>query len=1177
MGRVWTPEQQAAITLRKRNLLVSAGAGSGKTAVLSARILDRLTDPEKSTDITSLLIVTFTKAAAAELRERILREIYARLDTEPDNSHLAAQITLLPLANITTIDSFCYNVVKNNANALGLDSSFQIMDNAECEMLKDEVLEKTLADFYQNPSDDFSAFSERYLELKSDRTLREIIQSVYSFLRSLPFYLNWLNQKTSDFSASLPIWQKVVLDEAAGTVGHCLKNYETALSMVYRNPEFQKYEVTLSAERAACERLLEAFPRGWDSVWKEFDALVFKSFSPIRTQDIETKETIKSLRDEAKTLLNDLKSGCFFQQECDIAKDLSAMEPCIRGLGETIKRYDQNLLEAKNQKNAYEFSDLEHFALRLFSQEQEGHFLPSSYAEDFSRSCAEILIDEYQDTNELQEMIFSLLSGHSSRFYVGDLKQSIYKFRHANPYIFKEKKASYATGYQEADVQINLTKNFRSRKEILAGINHIFCDIMSERLGEIQYAGGEELICGASYQPLPDGADKSCEMVLLDVSRQEEEEENDELDFSAAETEALFVAQKIKQLLHSGFLVEYDGVQRNLEFRDIAVLMRSPGPVADAFMTALSASGIPVFSDVGGRYFSAQEIDLMISILEVIDNPMCDIPLAAVLRSPIFLFTDDDLLEIRLHQKCEYYYQCVESMAMEETPLGKKCAKFLEILLSWQKAAQILPVHSLIWKIYEDTDFFAVCAAMPDAEQRLVNLKALFAKAKQYEENGFGGLYRFIDFIKRVKLSGSDGIQAKTMAENQNAVRILSIHKSKGLEFPVVFLCGTGKKFNERDRHEKVLCHPDLGFGADFVNPDPPYTYPNLSKSAIAMRMEQENSSEEMRLLYVAMTRARQKLVVSGTFKDIEKSFQKWVTATGLSGALYQNYLASAKSYSGWILPPLIKAAQVSSLSGLAVQKEDSPWSISLLRTADLFQPTEAEPEAEDVSQEMAAQKFFVWDYPEPIQKNQESKLSVSELSSLFDETKSIYQDYSLIRIPEFLSKGQKPSAAQVGTWNHLVMQELDLSKTEQADIEALVCRLIGEHKLEERAKDFISCKAIAELFRSKLGQRLCASPRVQRETSFEIPVPASRVYPSASRHQTLLIQGTIDCFFYEGDEIVLLDYKSDFAHGAHEQLRQKYRIQIELYAEAIWRITKKAPKEKIIYLFSDGSMIRYD
>ena len=486
----------------------------------------------------------------------------------------------------------------------------------------------------------------------------------------------------------------------------------------------------------------------------------------------------------------------------------------------------------------------------------------------------------------------------------------------------------------------------------------------------------------------------------------------------------------------------------------------------------------------------------MISILETIDNPMCDIPLTAVLRSPIFLFTDNELLEIKLDQNCEYYYQCVKETAAKPSALGQKCAGFLEILSAWQKAAQILPVHSLIWKIYEDTDFFAICAAMPDADQRLVNLKALYAKAKQYEESGFGGLYRFIDLIKRVKLSAADGMQAKTMAENQNAVRILSIHKSKGLEFPVVFLCGTGKKFNESDRHEKILCHPELGFGVDFVNANPPYTYPNLSKAAIALRMEQENSSEEMRLLYVAMTRSRQKLIVSGTFRNPEKTFQKWRAAASLTGPLYQNYLAAAKSYAGWILPPLIKAAKLTSLSALPLADGSSPWAISHLRMPDLLAPQEPKPKTERVSQEIKQKDFFQWNYPDFPQKNQESKLSVSELAVLFDDTRSIYQDYSLVKVPEFLAKDQKPSAAQMGTWNHLILKEIDLNRTSRADIEELVCRLIAEHKMEERAKEYVSSASIVSFFQSDLGKRMCASLNVCRETSFEIPIPACRVYP---------------------------------------------------------------------------------
>jgi len=1189
MEKKWTVEQQNAIHLQKDDLLVSAGAGSGKTAVLVERILSKIADPHEPVDLSSLLIVTFTRAAASEMRERISKAIYTRLSMEPNNEHLVKQMMQLPICDITTIDSFCMATVKNNASVLDIDSSFGIFENVEAEMIKDEVLDTVLEDMYARPTNEFLAFANNFSGLKSDDPLKRMIITSYSFLRSLPFYIDWLGEKIRDYedAKGFSRWSQIILSYAKRKIEICLDNYGEILTNFPEDDKNKSAREILLAEKVQCADIYHSImEKDWDSVAACLSATSFSTLR-MKIEDAEQKAWFKKLRDDAKSMIMGLKSDYIFLDKETCQKDMISLYPILCGYFEVIKGFDSTLFEMKTQKNMYEFSDLEHLTLKLLSVKEKDGFHPSSYAKEIGLSYSEILIDEYQDTNALQEMIFMFLGKGCQHFYVGDLKQSIYKFRHANPYIFKEKKDTYSDDIAMTQVKINLVKNFRSRAGVLDSINQIFSDIMSARLGDLDYKDGESLLCAAPYGPWTNGMSDKTEIFLIDTATDGDSAEPmdaaDEAiaELTKAEKEALPIAKEIKNLMAQNFQVEKDGHLQKIEFRDIVILMRSPGPVSEEFSRVLLAEGIPVYSDTGGQYFNATEVATMISILEIIDNPLNDISLVAALRSAIFYFNDNELLEIKMTGELPNFYHNLCEKAQDDSPLGEKCSHFLEILKSWQNKSTYLSVSELIWTIYEDTDFFAICAVMANAQKKIGNLRILYHKAKQYEDHNFRGLYHFIDFIKRVRLGGGDMSEAKIMAENQNVVRIMSIHKSKGLEFPVVFCAGLGKRFNERFKHEKILMHSNLGIGMDYMDQDIPYGYPNISKIAITLESESENLSEEMRLLYVAMTRAKEKLYLTATIKDCEKMFDKWQPATTLDSIQFLDYLLTSKHFIHWIMPTVLKTNHISSYSQLLSETDSQLFVMRLIKDSELFENTEPVKDDNTTSfshDETIIQENFAYRYPFIKETEIPNKLSVSELSH-DDGIKNMYDEKVLLKTPSFKEKGSMPTPSQIGTLNHLVMQKIDLSKTTIADVNECIDRLVFEHIIDPDFAPFIDREEIASFFESELGKRLCHADRIFREISFEIPKSLQDIYQdtTALSNETILVQGIIDCFFYEGDDIVLIDYKTNAAHLNQETVKEKYQTQISIYAEAIKIITKKEPKEKFIYLFSSKDVIEYD
>ncbi len=1169
MDQKWTYEQQQAISLQKSHLLISAGAGSGKTAVLVERILQKISDPIHPVDITSLLIVTFTRAAAGEMRERIAAALYHCLESDPGNELLQKQLRNLPLCDITTIDAFCIRIIRNNAVALNIDPSFALLDNIESEMLKTETLDETLEELYRKASPEFLAFADQFTGLKDDNPIKDILLGSYSFLRSIPFYMDWLWEKIKSYQSSeaFDTWSLVVFSYLITQLTLCETNYEEMLQSFPTDEKAQKARAILQREYDSCHHILQAAKNhNWDECYELIQAMEFVTLRMNLSDKALTAE-YQAIRNQLKTVIKKAQTEWILFDKESCQTYTKNLYPLLQGFYEAICLFDSRFTEKKTAQNCYEFSDAEHFTLALFSTHQNGKHVPSDSARDIGKNYTEILIDEYQDTNELQEMIFNFIGENCQRFYVGDLKQSIYRFRHANPYIFREKMQTYDTNPQADCMQIKLLKNFRSRPTVLQSINTVFQDIMTDSLGDLTYKNGESLLCGKEVSPWENSISPQTEILLIDGQKTESPDAENFDELSSMEKEALAIAKEIKRLINAPLMIQDKDGERPISFRDIVVLMRSPNPSVEEFSHVFAAEGIPLYADTGGQYFTTPEISTIISILEIIDNPLNDIPLAAVLRSAIFHFNDNELLSIKLSGDFPYYYEALEKRAEEEDDLAKKCRQFLEQLSCWQKAASYLPVSDLLWQIYEDTDFFSICAVMIDAQKKIANLRALYHQAQKYEKTHYRGLYHFIDFLKRVQLSGNDMGEAKILAENQDVVRIMSIHKSKGLEFPVVFCAGLGKRFNQRDLSQNILLHNSLGIGLDFKDENLPCRYPGLPRIAIKLQLQKESLAEEMRLLYVAMTRAKDKLYLTASITDTEKGYEKWSDAFKQPAESFTDYLMTNPRFIDWIMPSVLKANQISSYHQLTGYVDSHLFHITQI-TADTLSETAQDESAKSSTYQShisRIQENFSYRYPHEESSQSESKLSVSQIN---DRSHPLLQP--IAKTPNFLRKSAKPTAAQIGTLNHLMMQKIDLHHTSHEAIIALIDSLVQDGQILPEEKDYIAVEEIERFFSSPLGMRLKNAEKVYRETAFEIAW-------QDGNGKAPLVQGIIDCFFVENDDIVLIDYKTNAAHKSANELRPQYQTQIDIYALAIEKIMKKRPKEKFVYLFSDENVIRYD
>lgn len=864
----WTDEQLSAIKTRNCNLLVAAAAGSGKTAVLVERIIRIITNKDNPVDIDKLLVVTFTNAAAAEMRERIAAAISKALDKEPTSKNLQKQLTLLNRANITTMHSFCLDVIKNNFHKIDLDPSFRIGDQTEGILIKDEVIETLFEEKYDQEDTEFTSLVEAFSTYKNDDNLKELIINMYNFIMSGPWPENWLKENAEAFNIETmeklnnSKWVLVLKNSIKVEIEGYIKMLEKAIEIINLTDGLEPYLETFSNELYSIKNAYNSIDCGLDDIYSSLCSISFgrlKSIKKDKVSDENAQNTVKSIRDDIKKKISELINNTFSVTPEEMLINIKGAYPTIKKLTEIVLEFGEKFSQKKKEKNILDFNDLEHLCLKILSDKDEnGNIIPSKTAIEFKNLFDEVLVDEYQDSNNVQETIIELVSRRKDEFpnvfMVGDVKQSIYRFRQAKPELFMEKYINY-TLEESNNRKIQLYKNFRSRKEVIDGVNYIFKEIMSETVGELEYTDEEALNLGASYENSEDEnvilggpievniIEKSIEESDLNKEKLDEEDfENEEIE--GVNLEGKIVAKRIKELMTTTgnnvfkVLDKETGEYRPIKYKDIVILLRATKNWSESLLDELGQEGIPAYADTGSGYFESIEIRTIMSLLRVIDNPMQDVPVIAVLKSPIMGFSAEDLSIIRLKNKEKYFYENIADIAegnicdiSEE--LITRCKGFLEKLEIWRNKAIYMPIDEFIWYLYMDTAYYGYVGAMPNGVLRQANLKILFQRAKQFEQTSFKGLFNFINFINKLTKSSGDMGSAKILGENEDVVRIMSIHKSKGLEFPVVFLCGTGKQFNLMDLNKNILYHDELGFGPDFVDLEKRVSIGTIAKEAI--------------------------------------------------------------------------------------------------------------------------------------------------------------------------------------------------------------------------------------------------------------------------------------------------------------------------------------------------------
>lgn len=914
----WTNEQLQAIQEKNSNILVAAAAGSGKTAVLVERIIHKIIDEQM--DIDKILVVTFTNAAASEMRERILEAIYKKLEENPENVHLQRQIILLNKASICTIHSFCLDVIHNHFYEIDLPSNFKIADTAEIDLLKQEVLDDLFEQKYTENDKNFIELLENYTNYRGDEALQELVLKIYKFIQSSPFPIKWLQEKLEllkieDKDISQTIWGKLIIQTVDDDIQESIMQLEVTKSKMALYPEMTKFYQTISEDIINLQDLQKY--NYWDELYIKLLNFNFSKWPVDKKVINDLKEDSKEIRDKVKKHIKEKTAKLLSCSQEQAVKDLKIITPILEKLSNLVTEFTKNFAEKKKEKNCIDFNDIEHFALKILLDENNN---PTEVAKKYKEKFEEIAIDEYQDSNLVQEAILTSISKGNNIFMVGDVKQSIYKFRQARPELFLQKYDEYKNKEektQEDNLKIQLFRNFRSRQNILNITNLVFESIMSKELGDINYNENEYLNYGANY-PEPEEIKNYAGIAELDIIDLKEDEsitafegEEDEEEQERVEDdvlEAKFVANKIQELLNSDYMV-FDKKQgyRKIRPKDIVILLRATSNLSPIYEKEISDLELPVFSDTSGTYLDTVEIQTILSVLKIIDNPLQDIPLVVVLRSSICNFTDNDLITIRLTDRnCNFYEALIKTRLICDGDLKNKIESFLEKLEKWKSISQYMPLDEFIWQIYLDTGYYQYVGLLPNGAMRQANLKTLFEKAKQYEKASFKGLFNFIQFIDKLKKQNGDLASAKLIGENEDVIRIMSIHKSKGLEFPVVFLCNSHKKFNMQDLNDNILLHQDIGFGPTIMDTTRKIKYSSIAKDAIKLKMKQETLSEEQRILYVALTRAKEKLYITGRSKD----FTKYVQDKNKVLEMYESenikldakLMKKANSYLDWIM-----------------------------------------------------------------------------------------------------------------------------------------------------------------------------------------------------------------------------------------------------------------------------------
>lgn len=1197
MGMTWTKEQQQVIDLRNRNILVSAAAGSGKTAVLVERIKELVLDKKHPVDIDHLLVVTFTNAAAAQMKERVAKALEKALQENPSDVRLQQQAALVQNAQITTIDSFCLYVLRNHFHEIGLEPNFRIGDEGELKLLREDVMTGLFEQCYEEKHPGFLHLISCYGTSRSDAPVRDMIFKLYSYAQSYPWPKQWLREalscyeiKTEQELEQAPFIEMTV-EYGKQMVKGYLEQAEHYHELCQDVDGPYMYEEACEQDVERMEELLSCST--YQDFYEELGKCKFATLG--RAKDYigspEKQEQVKTERKKLKDGIGKLKSDCFVLTFQEILEQLTLVQPSAEALAEVTERFIDAFTERKQDKNLVDFSDLEHFALEILVEEETGK--PTETAKEFQNAYEEIMIDEYQDSNYVQETILRTISrevvGQNNLFMVGDVKQSIYRFRLARPELFMEKFDTYET--TDAPCQrIDLHKNFRSRDTVLTFTNDIFYRIMKRNLGGVDYTDEAALYCGADY-PAGEKEDAFDSEILLTTTQ--ELEEGTKQQISKQELEAKLIADRIRKMVGKEEVVDEEtGEFRKVRYGDIVILLRSLSEWADLFAEVLNANGIPAHTVSRTGYFSTLEIRTVLNYLRILDNPRQDIPLAAVLKSPMAGLSDEQLARLRLLAEDKPYHQCVKMFLEAEEELTEKVStadedmraklkRFSETYKKLRRQTMDIPMHELLQKVLKETGYARYASALPAGRQRLANLHMLSEKAIAYEKTSYRGLYHFIRYIDELQKYDVDFGEAELVGENEDAVNIMSIHKSKGLEFPVCFVSGMGKSFNKQDSRSKMILHPNLGVGLDIIEEDRRIKVPAFFKKVIARQTELESLGEELRVLYVAFTRAKEKLIITGCIKDEEMLQQiREIYCGSNRKALNFKERAEAKTFLEWILPAAAASGSWEKVSYV------TPWSMledeaahQITEHVSLRQRVQQAEEVSDTLYEKIKEQLS-YQYPHPDAIHLVTKYSVSELKHRAmrelaakeeeDVTPKFLEEVSTPYVPAFMEgKAEVNQGALRGTAMHRLMECYDFTKMPDhsdefaENIKKQLTGLVQMGKVSEDMQKLIRIPSVELFLKSKLAPRMKAA--AMRDDLFrEKPFVMGN---HEMEEEMVLIQGIIDVFWVEEDGIVLLDYKTDRVDSA-TRLRDMYKEQLDLYAEALERIFRLPVKEKYLYSF---------
>ncbi len=1178
MSITFTQQQQKVIDLRHRNILVSAAAGSGKTAVLVERIIQMVCDEENPVDIDRLLIVTFTNAAASEMRERISLGIAAKAEEYPKSEHIERQATLLHNALITTIDSFCLYLIKNHFHEIGLDPAFRVADDGEIKLLKQDVLAQLLESAFESKNADFLECVEFFSYDDKEKALEEIILKLHEYASSHPWPEKWLREcgknyeiRTVEELEASPLGQYLLHYLKAMASGY-VQNMEHALRITelpdgpYMYGETIEQEVELLKKLLQCDSLTQ-----WET---KLEQIKFGTLSRKKDASVneEKKDLVKLIRDSVKKKLKALREEIFARLlQSNIAQIEACQKPVNTVLELTIE-YDRILRETKQERKLLDFSDMEHYALDILLCEQDGELRPSKVALEYREYFEEILIDEYQDSNLVQEYLLRAISredeGRHNRFMVGDVKQSVYRFRQARPELFLEKYHSYST--EEGMCQrIDLSQNFRSRDSVVNTVNHIFRSIMSKDTGGIEYDDKAALYVGADYYS--ENPDCFSELLLL-------EKPDKESKLDTKEAEGKLMAKKIRQLKQSYQVMDKESKKlRPVQYKDIVILLRATSTWGDAFKKVLESEGIPVYITSKTGYFAATEVQELLQFLRVLLNPRQDIPLYGVMKSVFGGFNEEEIALLRStdRQICLW-----EKVNIEAVSGNEKCDSFIKTIEKYRTYTVYMSIRELLQTVVEDFSYLHYVTALPGGSKRKANVEMLFTKASDFENTSYFGLFHFVRYIEQLEKYEVDYGQEDMLDESADVVRIMTIHKSKGLEFPITFVAGLNKKHNLQDVNKRFLMDMDFGVATDYVNLKERYISKTLYRSILSRKLKEDTLAEELRVLYVALTRAKEKLIMVATMDKLEK---KWESRNVYKEEqLSYDKFIDSNTFMDLLLPVIDeKETKVSFYTKEDLATQELSWQLQLAERKLALEQPQLYLDKDYLSH---LQESFAFQYAYENLQKLYTKTTVSELkiAAMADKDEAAYHQFEepepKVILPIFMKEEEVPGGAVRGNAYHRIMELIDFTtiydKTGTPvweNISHQIALYVQNGKLSKEYADILQKHKLMKFFSDDLAIRMCKAQEdglLYREQPFVMGIAAKRLDAAFPEQEKVLIQGIIDAFFVENGEIVLLDYKTDRVN-TQKELWDRYETQLDYYEEAISKLMQMQVKEKVLYSFS--------